>query len=180
MRPNFDLRKKVVRWAIAAVIVIDLALAGLNWQMSRTPHAPEGELESLRIQRDLMTADVRRGDQIRRDLPTVEEQCDSFMRDQFRPVGSGYSGLISDLGSIANKAGLNADAITFTQHKPDAHGLVEVDIGESIEGSYPSVVQFLDGLEHSHSFYVLDGLSLSSSRQSTLKLSLQLRTFFRS
>jgi len=55
-----------------------------------------------------------------------------------------------------------------------------VDIGESIEGSYPSVVQFLDGLEHSHSFYVLDGLSLSSSRQSTLKLSLQLRTFFRS
>jgi hypothetical protein len=58
--------------------------------------------------------------------------------------------------------------------------VVELDIGESVEGSYPSVVAFLNGLEHSHGFYILDGLSLTSNREGALKLSLRLRTFFRS
>jgi hypothetical protein len=180
MNRNFDRRKKIVRWAIAAVIVIDLALAGLNWQMARAPRAPQGELQALELQRRMMAADVARGDDIRRNLPAVQAECDRFFNDQFRPVGSGYSGLIADLGSIANDAGLKSDATTFAQHKPDEHGVVELDIGESVEGSYPSVVAFLNGLERSHGFYILDSLSLGSSREGTLRLSLQLRTFFRS
>jgi Type II secretion system (T2SS), protein M subtype b len=180
MSANIDRRKNIVRWALAAVIVVDLALAGLYWQMARTPHAPQGELARLELQRKMMTADVSRGDEIRKDLPSVDQQCDRFFQDQFRPVGTGYSGLIADLGSIATQAGLKADATTFTQHKPDEHGVVELDIGESVEGSYPSVVAFLNGLERSRAFYILDGLSLSSSHEGSLRLSLQLRTFFRS
>ena len=180
MRANFDRRKTIVRWALAAVIVVDLALAGLNWEMSRTPHAPQGELHSLDLQRKMMIGDVSRGDEIRRNLPAVEQQCDRFFQDQFRPIGTGYSGLLVDLGSIASQAGLKSDATSFQQLKANEHGVVEVDIGESVEGSYPSVVSFLNGLEHSHSFYILDGLSLTSSREGSLKLSLRLRTFFRS
>lgn len=170
----------IVRWVIAAVIVVDLALAGLNWQMSVSPHAPQGELESLRIRRDMMAGDIRRDDQIRRDSPAVDRQCEKFLQDQFHPVASGYSSLIGDLGSIVSESGLKADATTFLQQKPDEHGVVELDIGESVEGSYPSVVSFLTGLEKSNGFYILDSLSVSSSREGMLKLSLQLRTFFRS
>jgi Tfp pilus assembly protein PilO len=180
MRANFSRRKNIVRWVIAAVIVADLALAALNWQIARTPHAPEGELQSLELQRKMMIGDVARGDQIRANLPGIDQQCDRFFQDQFRPAGVGYSGLIADLGSIAGKAGLKADATTFAQHKPDEHGVVELDIGESVEGSYPSIVAFLNGLENSHGFYILDGLSLASSHEGALRLSLRLRTFFRS
>jgi Tfp pilus assembly protein PilO len=180
MKTNLDRRKTIVTWAVAAVIVVDLVLAGLSWQLSRTPHAPLGELQSLELQRKMMIGDVSRGDEIRKNLPAVEQQCDRFFQDQFRPVGSGYSGLLADLDSIASHAGLRSDATSFQQHKPDEHGVVEVDIGESVEGSYPSVVSFLNGLEHSHGFYVLDGLSLTSNRAGALRLSLRLRTFFRS
>jgi hypothetical protein len=180
MDTKLDRRKRIVRWALAAVIVVDLALVFLNWQIGRSPHAPQGELQSLELQRKMMTGDVNRGDEIRRNLPAIEQQCDRFYQDQFRPIASGYSGLIADLGSIANQAGLKSDATTFQQLKPNEHGVVELDIGESVEGSYPSVVAFLNGLEHSHGFYILDGLSLTSNREGALKLSLRLRTFFRS
>jgi hypothetical protein len=180
MRANLNRRKNIVRWIVGAVIFADLLLAGLNWRMARSPHAPQGELARLALQRDMMTADVRRGDQIRKDLPADSLQRDRFFQEQFRPAGVGYSGLIADLGAVASQAGLRSESTSFEQHAPDAHGIVEVDIGESIEGSYPSIVAFLNGLERSHGFYILDSLTLSSSRDTTLKLNLQLRTFFRS
>jgi hypothetical protein len=47
------------------------------------------------------------------------------------------------------------------------------------------VVRFINGLEHSGNFYVLDGLALAGSGSGSvgdmrLKLNLQLRTYFRS
>jgi hypothetical protein len=55
-----------------------------------------------------------------------------------------------------------------------------VDILAVVDGDYPSVVRFINDLEHSDTFYVLDGLSLASSGSGgQLKLNLQLRTYFR-
>jgi hypothetical protein len=179
MDTNINRRNNVVRWAIAAVIVIDLVLAIVSWRTAQSPQDPQDQLRALELQRKLMSADVTRDDQIRGNLPAVEADSENFFHDQFRPMGTGYSSLSADLGQIAQSAGLKADATTFEQHKPDAHGIVELDITESIEGSYPSVVAFLNGLEQSHGFYILDGLSLSSSHEGSLRLALQLRTFFR-
>jgi Tfp pilus assembly protein PilO len=180
MNEIIERRKKIVRWAVAAVIVIDLGLAAVTWQTSRSPQDSESQLQALVLQRKMMAADVARGDDIRRNLPAVEQESEHFFHDQFRPIGTGYSTLIADLGEISATAGLKSDATTFQQHKPDEHGIVELDIGESVEGSYPSVVAFIDGLERSHGFYILDSLALSSSHEGIIKLSLQLRTYFRS
>jgi len=40
---------------------------------------------------------------------------------------------------------------------------MEIDITTAVEGDYASLVNFLDKLEHSDHFYVLDSLSLASS-----------------
>lgn len=57
---------------------------------------------------------------------------------------------------------------------------MELEIATAVEGDYDSLVQFLNKLEHSDNFYVLDGLSLNSSTGSgKLRLNLQLRTYFR-
>ena len=56
---------------------------------------------------------------------------------------------------------------------------MEVDISTAIEGDYDSLIQFLDKLEHSENFYVLDSLALASSTAGKLRLNLQLRTYFR-
>jgi Tfp pilus assembly protein PilO len=178
-------KKAVIQWAIGALLVIDLVLAGLNWRLTSAPRTPRTELALLRRQHALLAADVARAEQIRKNMPATDHECDTFFTQNLRPAGSGYSSLVSDLGAVAHDAGLSTENITFRQHTADKRGVVEVEIGASVDGDYPSVVRFINGLEHSGNFYVLDGLALAGSGSGSvgdmkLKLNLQLRTYFRS
>jgi hypothetical protein len=56
---------------------------------------------------------------------------------------------------------------------------MQVDITTAVEGNYEGLIQFLDKLEHSDNFYVLDSLALASSREGKLRLNVSLRTYFR-
>ena len=124
-------------------------------------------------------ADNTRLERFRAELPVDEKQWDDFFTTHFHPAGEGYSAISEDLGSLSQSSGLQADSITFHQHSPDARGLMELEIATAVEGDYDSLIQFLNKLEHSDNFYVLDGLSLASSSAGKLRLNLQLRTFFR-
>jgi len=54
-----------------------------------------------------------------------------------------------------------------------------VEIGASVSGDYPNIVRFINGLEHSDTFYVLDSLTLGAGSAGGLGLNLHLRTYFR-
>jgi Tfp pilus assembly protein PilO len=61
----------------------------------------------------------------------------------------------------------------------DKHGVNELSINVTMEGPYPSLVSFINALERSGNFYLLDNLALDSSANGMLRLSLELRTYFR-
>ena len=172
-------RKQIIQWVLAAVLVVDLVLVVINWQLSNAPRAAASQLVLLKREHDLMAADVARGEQIRNQLPAVEEQGDAFFKQHLHEVGSGYSAIVDNLGVLARDSGLRADNITYHQGPPDKRGVVEIEIGETIDGDYPSVVRFIDGLEHADNFYVLNNLTLAADNAGELKLNLQLKTYFR-
>jgi Tfp pilus assembly protein PilO len=172
-------KKRIIRWVLATVLVVDLALIVINWKLAAAPRASASEITLLKRQHALLAADVARGDQIRKDLPAVEKQCDVFVQENLRPVGSGYSSIISDWAMLAKGAGIQAEGISFRQHAPDKSGVVEVEISTSVNGDYAGVVRFINALQHSGTFYLLDGLSLGAGSAGELKLNLALRTYFR-
>jgi Tfp pilus assembly protein PilO len=174
------LSKTVIRILLGAIILIDLALVGVNVKIASTPRTPATQLKFLARQHALMAADLARAQRIREDLPAVEKESDGFFHDQFRPIGSGYSALVDDLGTLARNAGIRTEGFSFRQQQSDKRGVTEIEISTTVDGDYPSVVKFIDSLERSESFYILDSLSLASSSAGGLKLNLQLRTFFRS
>ena len=174
-------RKNIIRWLIGAVLAIDLVLVIINWQMATSPQAPRNELTVLTRQDKLLGADVTRGAAdpaaaSRRGAPGRH----LLHAEQLHPVSSGYSALIDDLGDHrAHRAGLQSEGYSFRQHGPDKHGVIQVDINTAVIGDYPSVVRFINGLERSNNFYVLDGLQLAESTAGNVKLNLRLRTYFR-
>ncbi len=173
--------KKIIRAILVVVVAADIVLAGINWRMAAANRTPQSELNAVKRQHALMAADITRAEAIRTTLPAVEQQCDTFFRQNFRPITSGYSSVISDFGSLSRGAGLQAENLNFHQHEADKRGVTEVDITAVVDGDYSSVVRFVTNLEHSDTFYVLDGLSLAASGLGgQLKLNLQLRTYFRS
>src|SRR5579862_807076 len=166
---------------IANVIDADVALAFVNWQISLSPASSMGDqLKTLARERELLTLDRKNGDAIRRDLPEVQKECDDFFQHELRPSEAGYSAISADLGTIAKESGLQVDSTHFRQKTVEKRGVEEITIGLTMEGAYPALVSFINSLERSNNFYVLDSLTLDSTTGGTLRLSLQLRTYFRS
>ena len=171
--------KAIVRWALIVLVGLDVILLVVNWRLDQTPRIPPVELARLGMVEKSYRADTERLEGFRRQLPADEKQWDEFFNTNFRPAGAGYSAISGNLGELSRSAGLHADTINFHEHPPDARGLMEVDIATAVEGDYESLINFLNKLEHSENFYVLDSLALASSNGGKLRLNLQLRTYFR-
>jgi hypothetical protein len=182
MRQETQQRNRaIVRWTLIFILAADVILLGVNWRLSQAPMVPATELRRLELLGKQYQADTARLEGFRRELPADEKQWDDFFKSNFRSYASGYSAISGDLGDLSRTAGLHMDNITYHTHNPDTRGLVQVDIGTAVEGDYPSLINFLDKLEHSNNFYVLDSLTLASSSTSAgkIRLNLQLRTYFR-
>jgi Tfp pilus assembly protein PilO len=173
-------RKNAIRIIIGLILLADIALIGVNWQLASAQGDPANELRALRIRRDLMSADIRRAEAIRTSLPGVQTETASFMEKDLRPTGAWSSTITDDLGALAKEAGVQL-SMHFRQKSIDKRGVDEITISITMQGAYPSLVSFINSLERSKNFYLLDSLTLDSGSEGTLlKLNLELRTYFRS
>ena len=179
MKPVILQRNNTVRWVLAVILLADVVIFGFYWKLNSAPHVQTTDLYRLGLMEKQYRADNARLERFKTELPADEQQWDEFFTTHFHPAGSAYSAISEDLGNLSRTAGLRSDAITFHQHLPDARGLMQVDISTAVEGDYDSLVKFLNKLEHSDNFYVLDSLALASSSEGKLRLNVQLRTYFR-
>jgi Tfp pilus assembly protein PilO len=166
--------------ALAALLLADGALFYVIWRAGGAgPKAMREQRQQLRLQDQLLGADVRRAASIRSKLPDVQRETAKFFEEQFLSAQSGYSTIVADLNSISAKSNLRATSITFKQREFEKRDVVEVAVTAVVEGDYASLVRFINGIERSQNFYLLDSLSLASSAGGTIKLNLLLRTYFR-
>jgi hypothetical protein len=182
MNMSWTAWKKVIAVALALLFAADLALVYQLWQSSREGAAAlTAQRDRLKIQAGLLKGDVARGDSIRKDLSGEGKQYDDFYHSAFLPTDNGYSTIEDDLGSIAAKANLRSSGITFKQKELSGRGVTEIDISETVEGDYPAIIQFINGLEHSKNFYLLSNLKLQSPSTpgGGIRLQLDLQTYFR-
>jgi Tfp pilus assembly protein PilO len=163
------------------LLVLDGALLVFDWRARQSStQAEKDKARQLAAQQQLLEKDVTRAEAIRNHMSEVRHNCDRFYQDQFLPTATGYSSLETDLGEIAAHAGLKTTGVTFKQSPVEKRGVVEVQITAAVEGDYPSLIHFINGLERSKNFYLLNNLSLVSSSTGSIKLNLELRTYFRS
>jgi Type II secretion system (T2SS), protein M subtype b len=172
--------KKWTGISLAFLLFVDLALASFLWAAAREgPQAMRARRDHLAAQAKLLRADVDRGEKVRASLPQAGRDCEAFYHQTFLDASTGYSQIEGDLSAIASKAGVRTSGITFKQKEIKDRGVVEISIGTSVEADYPAVIQFINGLERSKNFYLLDGLHLASATAGAIRLQLELHTYFR-
>ncbi len=114
-------------------------------------------------------------------MPKNLQEFDRFEKS-FPAKTAGYSDLLGELGSLAKKAGLQTENVAFKEQGISGRGLTEVDVTATVNGDYPSVVRFINGLQRSEKFYILDDLTLATAAQTPtgpLRVNLHLKTYFR-
>ncbi|MFI5056965.1 MAG: GspMb/PilO family protein [Candidatus Acidiferrales bacterium] len=183
MRRDFTLQKRVVIGSLAALVLADCGLAAFSWRQASAPHMPQQELERQTVQLKLLQGDIDRAKAIQQSMPATQMDCDKFEKSLF-PAITGYSAVTEELGGIAGKAGVQISGVNFHHKELPTRGLSEVELEATINGDYPSVVRFLNGLQRSENVYTVDSLALASENQSqgvagAIRVTLHVRTFFR-
>jgi hypothetical protein len=172
--------KKGIAAALLLLVAADLALAVALWQIGQNgPQAMRERIVRLTEQAKLLRADVQRGERIRAALPEAGHQCDAFYKKAFFDSTTGYSQIEADLNSISRDAGVQTSGLTFKQKRVKGRDVMEVDVTTKVTADYPSLIRFINGLERSQDFYLLDGLALHSANAGMVDLDLDLHTYFR-
>jgi Tfp pilus assembly protein PilO len=172
--------KKWTGVALGVLLLADVALAGYLWQLNQQgPEEIRAQRNRLATEAKLLKADVARGEKIRSSLPQVKKSCDAFYEQSFLDRITGYSDIETDLDSIASKAGVKTSGFSFKQREIKDRGVTEIAIETSVDADYPAVIQFINGLERSKYFYLLDDLQLTSATTGGIRLQIGLHTYFR-
>ncbi len=170
-----------VQVALAVLLTADAGLAIVKWRMNVAASQQQLEEQAVRLRAEVAAIrnNLRRAEDVRQKMPKIAGECDHFYNEQLLGPKQGYAALVANLGDIAQKAGLETSGLRFTQKGESHHGVTQVDATAVIEGNYDSLVRFIDGLEQSQNFYVLDSLQLASSTGGRVKLNIRLHTYFR-
>ena len=178
---SWTITKRLTAVALVLLLAADIGLVAFLWRNSQqSPAEVRTQLDRLLLQAKLRRAEVARGDRIRASLSQVGKDCDKFYQDTFLNKASGYSALDADLSSIAAKAGLHMSGTNYKEAEVKGRGVTEISISTGLEGNYAQIIQFINGLEQSKNFYLLNDLHLTSAKAGAIKLELALRTYFRS
>ncbi|HEY6467337.1 MAG TPA: hypothetical protein VIY69_15165 [Candidatus Acidoferrales bacterium] len=166
--------------SISVIVLADIVLAFVLWQMGR-----EGTAQMVMRRNQLahtaqqLDADVERGQKIKASLPQVGKDCDEFYKDSFIDSRTVYSTVDSDISALSMKSGVKTTGRTFKATAVANRGVSELDISMSVEGDYPSLLKFVNGIERSKNFYFLTQLQLAAGSANGIRLQLDLHTYFR-
>lgn len=179
-RSNSRKWKLAIKIVLACGLAIDAGLVVVNWRAANES-AQAQALERARLEQKLklLSADVQRGREIASRLPNIAQECDQFYENDLLPASSGDTAVIADFGEIAKSAGVQTGGIGLQEKEVKGRGLKEVHISGSVQGSYQNLIQWIDGLERSPHFYLLESLTLNSENSGVIKLQIALRTYFR-
>jgi type IV pilus assembly protein PilO len=179
MASDFTFRKRTIIGAVALLIAADVALAAYNWHLSNAPNTPVQQIELEKRKLKIFRADVEAAEKSAADFPKTVKDCDKFEAN-LPQAASASSTISAELGDISKKAGVQLTDIKFGDKQIEGRDITQREMDASITGEYTSVVKFLNGLQKSPNYYVVDSLDLATEASSPnlIRVKVHMRTFF--
>ncbi|GAC1642158.1 MAG: hypothetical protein NVS9B14_23770 [Candidatus Acidiferrum sp.] len=186
MAKDFKLEKQAIIAGVALLLLADIGLAVYSWRLSSAPAISARDLDAQSIKLKKLKAEIEDAENTQKNFPQTVNDCDKF--EQSLPPAATVSSTISgELADVAKKAGIQLTGMVFRDKEKEkdkdfgSRGISERAIDATISGNYDGVVKFLNGLEKSEGYYVVDSLELSTeaTTPNLLRVSVHMRTFFR-
>jgi Tfp pilus assembly protein PilO len=181
-------RRQRQQYIFAAVLG---AIAILNVLFFLILHRParneyfESQDSIARMQQEIQARrhTVERLEKLNAQLETSEQDRHKMYTSHFLRRDIGYSQILPELENIAQRMGVRKSRVEYSQATMSQYGLYSVKIQIPVDGSYPNIVRFIQGLESADTFFIIEGISLraadnTSSRNGGVALSMALETFF--
>ncbi len=180
MSRDFSFKKRTILAGVSLLILADVALAGYSWHLANSPNTSPQQLTDETRKLKFFRADVEAAEKSAASFPKNVQECDKFEANLPQAV-SASSTISADLSDISKKAGVQLTDIKFSDKQAEGRDIAQREMDANITGEYASVVRFLNGLQKSPNYYVVDSLDLAteSSSPNLIRVKVHMRTFFR-
>ena len=165
-------------YAIAAIlIVVDvIALVILVSPVGAISAAKQDEFQQLRQEVQTKTRTVVPPNQVQQRVDEARKQIVQFMQDRVPAQASDFN---VELGKLAADAGVHLSSVRYEELESDVPSLRRFRISANVSGEYVQEVKFINALERSRHFYVINSVNLGEQQQGAVRLGLNLDTYLK-
>ncbi len=164
-------------YAIAAIlIVVDIIALVILLSPASANAEKEQEFQQLRQQVQSKARTVVPPDQVQQRVDEARKQIAQFERAR---IPGQPSELTIELGKLASEAGVRLGAAHYVEVDSDVPDLRQYQISATIAGDYVQAVKFINSLERSRHFYVIDSVNLGEQQQGSVRLGITLDAYLR-
>src|SRR5208283_2062418 len=182
-RFNFSLQNptSIAQLVIGGLVALNLVAA---YFMVRPPGGSPEELQSevrdttakLHQQR----AVLERTKVLVGKIEAGRQQGDQFLSKYFLPSGIAYSTVFADLIDLAKDAQMKTKESTYNVEEIDGSDtLSTMTITQSLEGTYPQLIHFINALDKSPRLLVVESLQATPQTSGGLAVQMKLQTYVR-
>jgi type IV pilus assembly protein PilO len=160
--------------AIAVLLILNLVLGirlFLAWSTLR--NSSDEQLQQQQASYRTLQIEMSPLKGLPQKVSLSSKQADEFYAARFP---SAYSTISANVDELASKNSVRRTSLAYT---PVAalSGLVEVRMDASLSGEYAALMHFINGLERSKTFFLINGLTLTGSQGGLVNLRLRLTTY---
>ena len=127
------------------------------------------------------TAQLGRLEDLERQLDAAQSERLGFLSERVIPRQEGFAALILEKERQAQFAGLVPQRTVYQYTEEPQFGLYAVNINMPLRGDYDSLTRFIQALEESETFFILDQISLAragTEQPGELSMLLNFTTYF--
>lgn len=176
--PDLGNSRRKLKIAIGAMLAADLvALAVLFSPLVGSADSRTQQLSQLRLELRKKTREVEPLRGMDKKIVLAKEQISGFYKDRFAAKDSD---LVNELGKLAAANGVRIQQAKYAKEEAESSGVIPVAIEGSFSGDYLQLVRFINTLERSKLFFMVDSVELAGEGAGPVKLEIKLHSYLRS
>ncbi len=173
-------RRRVGLWLPALLLFLAALAALLAYPLRFAGRAEVTQEEVADARRELTGLEQRRRDVESRlaSITTTRQAVDHFYGERLATESARLTAVIAEVKELAARAGLSPQQINYPSEPFEELGLRRRGFVFQVVGSYADLRTFINLLELSDSFLVLERVGLSGAEAGQLSIQLRLSTLF--
>ena len=176
------------RTRIRLILLLLLTLNAILGALVSQPHGHtllerQEELRRVRARKEEAQNAVVEMRELRGKVEVALQNGEEFSRKNFLTRHSAFSAILTDLEHLASESRLKPVGTSYQlEDEKERPGWTNVEVTLGVEGEYPDLVRFINHLEQSNLFWIIDSLNVAGASTGPpsrgLRLTLKMQTYF--
>lgn len=172
-----DLRKARTKLQVAAGVLVAVDIVAIVLLLSPYAGSEASRQAQMRqLWQGLKSRETAPWRGLDKKIPVAKQEIADFYRDRFP---SGYSEISNSVDKIASDSGVKISSEKYDQKDAELEGVQRVEIQADVAGDYLQLVKFINTLERSKVFFIVNDLQIAGEQSGQVKLQIKFETYLR-